>query len=646
MADTMNDHPDREHIPLDQKLENLPSKPGVYQFKDGEGSVLYVGKAVSLRSRVRQYFQRGHQLGPRIESMVSKIRDVEIIVTDSEVEALILEANLIKKLKPRYNVDLKDDKSYPYIVITNEPYPRVFVTRRIIRDGSKYFGPFTDVKAMRASLKMVRDIFKVRSCNYTMDAEVVEKRKIRVCLDYHIKKCDGPCEGLISQVHYRKMIGEVEQVLRGRTRDLMRSLEEHMRAASQELRFEDAAALRDKVQGLQVYSERQKVVDMDLADRDLFAVAAEGNDACGVVFRVREGKIIGKQHVYLTGVDGRPEPEVVEQFLERYYLETDDIPREVFLPVVVGGADAIESWLSDKRGGNVSIVVPKIGEKAKLLAMCAANAKFLLGELKLQRMKREDYVPASVRALQRELRLPKLPRKIECFDISNIQGSDTVASMVVFENARPKKSEYRKFRIRSVVGPDDFASMREVIERRYTRLQEERGELPDLIVIDGGKGQLSSAVEVLERLGLRQAFSPTSNLDRTLRAEPESGGSNLPIIGLAKRLEEVFVPDARDPQSIPKTSSGLRLLQQIRDEAHRFAVTYHRAVRSKRTLQTELDLIEGVGKVRARELLEAFGSVQGVKFATEEQLAEIVGPKVASKVKEYFGDEEVAAAVP
>ena len=606
-----------QDISLDQKLENLPAKPGVYQFKDAEGGIVYVGKAINLRNRVRQYFQKSHQLGPRIDAMVSKIRDMEIIVTDSEIEALILEATLIKKLKPKYNVDLKDDKSYPYIVITNEPFPRVFVTRRVIRDGSKYFGPYTDVKSMRASLKMVREIFMVRSCNYHIDDEVIRKRKIRVCLDYHIKKCEGPCEGLVSQVHYNTMIKEVEQVLKGKVDGLIRSLDEKMHRASDELRFEEATVLRDKIRNLRVYNERQRVIDLDLSDRDLFAVAAEGDDACGVVFNIREGKIVGRKHVYMRGVEERNEAEVMGQFVERYYLEAQDFPREVFLPVDVEDGEVLAGWLSDKIGEKVEIVVPKIGEKAKLLALCKTNARFLLDELKLQRMKQEDYVPHSVKALQRDLRLGVLPRRIECFDISNIQGSDTVASMVVFENGRPKKSEYRKFKIRTAQGPDDFASMREVVDRRYTRLLQEQAVMPDLIVVDGGKGQLSSAVEVLQRLGLAE----------------------IPAIGLAKRLEEVFVPGSGDPQSIPKTSSGLKLLQQIRDEAHRFAVTYHRVVRKKRTLQTELDLIGGIGKTRAKELLEVFGSVQGVKFATEGQLAEIVGSKVAQKVKEYFAED-------
>ena len=426
-------------VPLTAKLENIPAASGVYQFKDADEKVLYVGKAINLRSRVRQYFQRSAQLGPRISTMVSKVRDVETIVTDSEVEALILEANLIKKLKPRYNVDLKDDKSYPYIVITNEPFPRVFVTRRIIRDGSRYFGPYTDVGTMRASLKMIHDIFKVRSCNYFIDEEVIRKRKIRVCLDYHIKKCDGPCEGLVSQARYEAMIKEVAQALRGKTQSLIRSLGEKMKPAAEALRFEEAALLRDKIESLRIYAERQKVVDPESVDRDVFAVAVEGDDGCGVVLKIREGKVIGRHHTYMSGVEGKEENEIVESFVERYYLESEDIPQEVFLPVEVESRHALEEWLTKASGSAVHIVFPKIGEKAKLVSMCRSNAKYLLDDLKILKMKRVDFVPHSLKSLQRDLRLPVLPRRIECFDVSNLQGSDNVASLVVFEeemNAR------------------------------------------------------------------------------------------------------------------------------------------------------------------------------------------------------------------
>lgn len=612
----------KSDISLPEKLSNLPNKPGIYQFKNNEGKILYVGKAKNLRSRVRQYFHKSRNLDPKTETMISKAADVEIIVTDSEVEALILEATLIKKFKPHYNIFLKDDKSFPYIVITNETFPRVFVTRRIIHDGSKYFGPFTDAKNMRASLKMIRDVFKVRSCNYRIDDETIRKKKIRVCLDYHIKKCEGPCEGLVSQQHYNSMINEVIQVLRGKTSGLISDLEKRMNALAESMDYEGAASVRDKIRGLSNYSDRQKIIDTDLLDRDIFSTAVEEDDACGVVFKIRDGKLIGRQHYYMSGVTEKSEAEIISQFLRNYYLEADYYPREIFLPCKIDETEAIEKWLSEKRQSKVSIIVPQIGDKAKLVAMCQANAKYLLDDLKIQKLKREEKIPKILELLQKDLHLAHLPRRIECFDVSNIQGSDAAASLVVFENGKPKKNEYKRFKINTVKGPDDFASMREVVQRRYARLIEEGQKLPDLIMVDGGKGQLSSAVEVLQQI-------------RNYKSEI----LNIPIIGLAKRLEEVYFPNISEPQSIPKTSSSLKLLQRIRDEAHRFAVEYHRKLRSKRTLQTGLDLIKGVGKTKAKALLETFGSVQGVKFASEEQLSEIVGEKIAGKIKEYFVNE-------
>ena len=609
-----------EEISLQEKLENLPSGPGVYQHKDADGKVLYVGKAKNLRSRVRQYFQKSRAPDPRIERMLARATDIEIIVTDSEVEALILEANLIKKLKPRYNVNLKDDKSYPSIVITNEPFPRVFVTRHIRRDGSRYFGPYTDVKNVRAALKSVRDIFMVRSCNFFIDDEAIRKKKIKLCLDYHIKKCGGPCEGLVSRQEYNAMIDQVAAILRGKTGDLLTTLRAEMDRMAADMRFEEAATLRDRIKGIEAYQEKQKAVDLDQTDRDILAYAAEGDDACGVIFKLRDGKMVGRQHYYMGNVEQKSSSELLEALMKNHYLEAEYVPEEILLPAPLDDEVALAQWLSLRRGGSVRLLVPAEGEEAKLVRLSVTNAKFLLDDLKIQRMKRADYVPFSVRSLQRDLGLEKLPKKIECFDISNTQGSDSVASMVVFLDGKPRKSEYRKFKIQTVAGPDDFASMQEVIRRRYTRLKEEQGELPDLIIVDGGKGQLSSACEVLEALGI----------------------SGQPIVGLAKRLEEVYKPGRSEPEMIPKASAGLKLLQQVRDEAHRFAVTYHRSLRAKRTLQTELDLIEGIGKARAKELLEAFGSVQGVKFATVEQLAEVVGEKVAAKVKAYFGDQSVS----
>jgi len=606
-----------EDLSLEQKLESLPSKPGVYQFKNAEGKVIYVGKAAILRSRVRQYFQKSRTPEPRLESMIAKIVDVELVVTGSEVEALILEANLIKRLKPRYNVVLKDDKSYPYIVITNEPFPRVLVTRKKI-PGGKYFGPYTDVKTMRFALKTVRDIFMIRSCNYDLTEETIAAGKFKVCLDYHIHKCEGPCEALVSAEHYNRKISQAAQVLRGKTDVAVQSLEEEMRQHSEHLKFEDAGRVRDQIRALAVYTEKQRIVAAKQVDRDIVGLLTKGDDACGVVFKVREGKVVGSQHFYLGNVEGKEMGEIVELLLERHYLDADDIPPEIVVSDAPTFADLLVEWLKSRRGDEVMLEVPQGGDKAKLVAMAKNNAQYWLDELEIQRMKRGDFIPHSLKSLQRDLRLQNPPRKIECFDNSNIQGSDPVSSMVVFEDAKPKKSEYRKYRIKTVIGPDDFASMKEVVERRYSRMLQEQRPLPDLIVVDGGKGQLSSAVEVLEKLGI----------------------TNTPIIGLAKRLEEIFIPGQSEPILLPRASTGLRLLQQIRDEAHRFAITFHRSIRSKRILRTELDLIKGIGKKRAQELLEAFGSVQGVKFATEDQLSEIVGEKVAGRIKEYFGEEE------
>ncbi|HLF13554.1 MAG TPA: excinuclease ABC subunit UvrC [Bacteroidota bacterium] len=610
---------------LREKLRSLPAKPGVYQMLSGSGEVLYIGKAVNLRSRVRSYFQSGIGKNPRLRAMTAKVADVEIIVTDSEVEALILETTLIKERKPRYNVDLKDDKSYPYIVITNEPYPRVFPTRRIIRDGSKYFGPYTDVRNMHSSLKMVRDMYRVRSCNFFIDDEAIRKKKFRLCLDYHIRKCDGPCEGLIDAAAYRDMIREVELILRGRTSALAAALRERMDAASAAMRYEEAAELRDRIAGLDVYNQRQKIVDLDLVDRDLVALAVKDNDGCAVVLKVREGKITGKQHFYLSSLRGQEEPAVLEHFLGTYYLETDDLPAEIHLPAGFGNRHIVEEWLSRKKGNAVRVVAPKAGKKALLMKMCRKNAELFLGMLLIQREKRRSISAPAVELLGRDLGMERAPRRIECFDVSHTQGSDTVGSMVVFVNGRPRKSEYRKFNVASLERPDDFAAMREIVGRRYERLIAEGAELPDLIVIDGGKGQLSSAMDALSRLRMPEVA--------------EERGKKLRVIGLAKRLEEIHRTDTPEPQSIPKSSPGLKLLQRIRNEAHRFAVAYHRTRRAGRTLQTELDLIEGVGKKRATRLLEAFGSVQGVRFATPEQIAEVVGEAAAEKIRRHFRGE-------
>jgi len=602
-----------QDLSLIEKLDALPAKPGVYQFKNSDGKVIYVGKAQNLRNRVRQYFHKSRVPGTRIDVMVAKIVDMELTVTDSEIEALILEANLIKQLKPHYNVVLKDDKSYPYIALTKEMYPRVFVTRRK-NPGYRYFGPYTDVKSMRSALKTIRDIFLIRSCNYDLTESFISQKKFKVCLDYHIKKCEGPCEGYVTRAHYNALIDQAAQVLRGKIKNVTEVLKKEMDMLAEATKYEEAASVRNRINALKVYSERQKIVDSSEADRDIIALVSKEDDACAVIFKVREGKMIGSQHIYLSNVTGRNIGDLLEAVLERYYLDQEDIPPDLLLSDELENRDIIKEWLRKRSGHEVSVEIPRTGDKAKLVALVRTNAQFWLDELELTKLKRRDIVPHSLEALQRDLRLPCPPRRIECFDISNIQETDIVASMVVFVDGKPKKSEYRKFKIHSIEGQNDFASMQEVVKRRYERLLRENGELPNLIMVDGGKGQLSSAVEVLITLGLK----------------------TIPILGLAKKLEEVFLPRQSEPVQLPRTSSGLRLMQQIRDEAHRFAVTYHRVVRSKRILQTELDLIKGIGKKRAEELLEVFGSVQGVKFATEEQLAEIVGESVAKRILEYF----------
>ncbi len=611
---------------LQEKLDGLPTDPGIYQYKDREGRVIYVGKAKNLRSRVRSYFQKGRPRDAKTQALVRRIYDLEVIVTDSAVEALILEDTLIKKLRPRYNVMLRDDKTYPYVRVTSEPYPRVFATRKVIRDGSRYFGPYTDVKYVRAMLKTLRSIFPIRSCDLNLTDETIGARKFKVCLDYHIGKCEGPCEALVSQSHYNEMIRQVMQVLNGKTRTLEKTLEEEMQNLAEAMRFEEATVMRNRLQKLREYSSKQKIVTEDPVDRDVIAFAAEDDDASAVIFKVRDGKLVGRQHHYLSGVLHMPAESILENIIERHYIATDSVPEEIFLPMPLGDDfELIERFLNDKRGeGRVQLVVPKIGDKQKLVAMAQTNAKFLLDELKLQRMKRSDMIPRPVQSLQRDLRLKDAPRRIECFDNSNIQGADPVSSMVCFVDGRPRRSEYRKYKIRTVVGPNDFASMKEVVGRRYAKVLREGLALPDLIVIDGGKGQVSAASEVMHELGLE----------------------HIPLIGLAKRLEEIVIPGQRDTLLLPKSSSSLRLLQQIRDEAHRFAITFHRTLRQKRTLQTELTNVPGIGPKTVLKIFEKFGSVRGVQAASLEALQEVLGPKTGMNVHEYFQSRSIEEQEP
>ena len=599
---------------LHEKLTALPALSGVYQFKDKYGKVIYVGKAKNLRSRVRSYFQKKLD-SPKTRALMTRVNDLELIITDSEVEALVLENNLIKQLKPRYNINLKDDKSFPYIRVTNEPFPQIFPTRQIIRDGSRYFGPYTDVKSMKISLRMLNKLFKIRSCKYFIDDEVIEKKKVKVCLDYHIKKCDGPCEGLISKDNYGDMVDQVVQVLRGKTGELISGLEEKMHHASTELKFEEAGELRDKIEQLKIYTARQKVVSEEKIERDIIAVSAEDKDVAATILIIRGGKLVGKKQFRLTTEAADSPANFYSSVIKFFYNEFVEVPKEIILGIEPDDAAALLEWLNTKSEFKVKFTIPKRkSEPQQMLMMAMQNSKLFLKEIQLQRMKREGNVPHVLTALKRDLRLNGLPRTIECIDISNSQGSDSVASLVVFVDGKPKKSMYRKFIIKSVEGPNDFASMQEVIERRYSRLLKEEKELPDLIMVDGGKGQLSSAVEILNRLGLK----------------------NYEIIGLAKQLEEVFLPGQSDSIIIPKTSSSLKLLQHVRDEAHRFAITFHRQRRGARTLTTELLEVRGIGEKAAQDLLRQFKSLKKIKEAEEFELASVVGKAKAKIIRKHF----------
>ena len=514
------------------RLKQIPKKPGVYFFKDTSSHILYIGKAKELRTRVRSYFQKNRHQSAKNISMIKKIRDVDWIVVSSEVEALLTEANLIKKYQPFYNVNLRDDKSFPYIRITKEPYPRVFITRTIVKDGSRYFGPYTDVIYLRRTLKAIRAIFPIRSCDFFIDDDVIEKKKISLCLDYHIKKCEGPCEGMVSEQIYGEMISNVIKFLNGRTNDIENSITEKMNNASHDLRFEDAGVFRDQLTAIKDFRERQRKVSADFKDRDIFALATDEDYGIAVVVRIRNGRINSREKLSLRNLDSSEES-IFETILTRFYLESDFIPNEIVLPKEPTNSDQLIAFLKQKRKGSVKFKYAERGEKAKELRLAYQNAKLLLGEWKLNRMKRKDFVPKMVEQLKEDLQLKSSPRKIEAFDISHLGGTNTVASMVSFFDGKPKKNEYRKYNIKTVEGIDDFASMREVVFRRYSRVKKEGLGFPDLILIDGGKGQLSMAVSALRELGLEY----------------------ITVIGIAKRLEEVFVPGHSDPQNIPKSSS-------------------------------------------------------------------------------------------
>lgn len=577
------------------KLPHLPDGPGVYLWKGRDGTTLYVGKAKRLRSRVRSYFANDQLESPKTRHLVGLIADLETIVVPSEAHALILEANLIKEYRPRFNIALRDDKSYPYIKVTvQEPFPRVFVTRRLEDDGASYFGPYTDVGAMRRSLNVVKRIFTVRSCNYDMPAQMPE----RPCLDYYIKRCKAPCILAQSQHEYRSMIDEVVLFLSGRPDEVVRRVKERMDLASEQLDFERAAELRDVLHHLEQMEEPTVVLEVEGGDRDVIGYARDGDDACVTVLRIRGGKLLSREQRFLTNIDGEDDTDVLTVFLAGSYVGMQEKARQLLLPFDFPDRELIEQALPESR-----IQIPQRGPRRDLIALAEQNARHLLEELKLSSLEADERAGDPVYELGRELGLQRLPRSLVCFDISTTQGTDTVGSCVWFENGRAKRSEYRKFKVKTVEGSDDFASIEEVVRRYFERRLNDEKPLPDLIVIDGGKGQLSAAHAALAGLSL----------------------ADRPLISLAKRDEEVFIWGREEPLRLSRRSPGLRLLQQARDEAHRFAVTYNRKRRTMRTVTSELLKVPGIGPVKRRQLLKEFGSVQGVRDAGEEAIAKLPG---------------------
>ncbi len=575
-------------------LAVLPDKPGVYLMHDATGKVIYVGKAVVLKNRVRSYFRNLASHTPKVKAMVAKIAEIETIVTSSEVEALILECNLIKKYRPRYNISLKDDKTYPYLKVTvQEEYPRLFVTRRLLKDGARYYGPYADAGAMHATVKLLRSMFPLRTCR-SMNPD-------RPCLNYHIKRCLAPCAGHVSKAEYSNMIKAVCMVLDGRTADLERDLKQRMQAAADNYAFEEAARVRDQLQAVQRLGESQKAVTNSSGDMDVLGLGQDVTGLCVQIFFVRKGKLVGRDNFFLAD-GGDAMDEVVAAFVKQYYNDATYIPHELVLPHLPQTEEKqlIETWLTQRAGRRVELLVPQRGVKRELLALASDNAVKLLAE-RLRKgslsLKNDEQ---AAEELQQALGLTHPLERMDCFDISHTQGSETVASMVVFRNGSVSKKDYRKYKIASAEGkPDDFKSMQEVVYRRYKDYE----DLPSLVVIDGGKGQLSSALEVIRGLGL----------------------ADLPVVGLAKREEEIFKPHTSESILLDRDSAALHLIQRIRDEAHRFAITFHRKLRGKRNLVSVLDHVEGIGPKRRQELWKSFKTLDAMRAASVEELAAVEG---------------------
>jgi excinuclease ABC subunit C len=596
-------------VELNEKLERLPDRPGVYLYKDAKGQVVYVGKAASVRARVRSYFQSSRARDAKTDALVDHIADVDYIVTANELEALILESNLVKRHRPRYNIILRDDKHYPFLKLTtNEEFPRLLVARRVQKDGATYYGPFYPATALRETLRLVRALFPLRTCSIKIDGAAE-----RPCLQYYIHRCNAPCTGSETREGYERTVRDVEAFLEGRDEDLARRLTAEMEEAAAQEKYERAGILRDQIQALNTVRERQKIISVEPEDQDILGLARQGSEACVQLFFVRRGRLIGREAFFLDKLGSATDGEILSALLRQFYSKSVTPPREVLLSTEVPEEALLGEWLVQLRDGRVELAVPQRGRKRELVAMAEENAALALQTHLLSRSSRRQVVAEELR---RELGLPEAPNRIEGFDISNLQGQEAVGSMVVWEAGALKKDDYKRFKIRTVPAADDYAMMAEVLRRRYGKALEDGGVLPDVILLDGGRGQLTQGVRVLEELGL----------------------DYLPIVALAKREEEVYHPGSVHPLVLDLASPALQTLQRIRDEAHRFAITYHKKLRLKRTLVSVLDQIPGVGPTIRTSLLKSLGSARRVRAASVAELAAVpkVTPKLAQRIHDFF----------
>ncbi|MFC1948827.1 excinuclease ABC subunit UvrC [Chloroflexota bacterium] len=606
---------------ITEQLKQLPASPGVYLMRDAGGNILYVGKASNLRNRVRSYFGSGQKLTPKIQRMIDLIHELDFFVTGSEQEALILECNLIKRHHPRYNVRLKDDKTYPLLKISlNEEWPRVYITRRLEEDGGRYFGPFASAKSVRQTLKVLKGIFPFRSCSRTITGT-----DPRPCLDYHINHCLGPCIGAVSKQEYARVIRQVVLFLEGKQERVVRGLKRRMGKTAEDMDFEKAAQLRDQIQSIERVIEAQKSAITVSGEQDVIAFASERDRACAQVFFIRSSKLIGRESFILQGTGSEKPEQIMSSFIKQFYGSAPHIPSLLLLQHPVEDRDIIEDWLQSKRGGKVRIQVPSQGKKKQLVNIVAENAGQGLKQLKIKQQAVSSALTEALSEIERELHLPRLPSRMECYDISNIQGRAAVGSMVVFEKGKPKPSNYRRFRIKTVSGVDDYAMLQEVLSRRFKRFSLQKSGSsgtdtwavqPDLVLIDGGKGQLNSSLVAMK----------------------EVGADSIPVASIAKENEDLFIPGQSEPISLPESSPGLQMLQRLRDEAHRFALGYHQKVRRRETFASSLDSVPGIGPKRKQALLRQFGSVQAIREASPEGLANARGMTrtLAQKLKEYL----------